>query len=68
MPSGKLLAHTLELVRNRPRAVTYELMQKKTRIPVSWMQALMTGKIKEPSVNRIEKLYVYFTGSQLPLI
>lgn len=60
-----LLEHTLTLVENRPRTLTYKDIQKKTGIPVSYLQNLMSGLIKDPGVNRIEKLYIFFTKKPL---
>lgn len=36
-----------------------------TGLPVSWLKKLKYGKIDDPSVNRIQRLYEFLSGSQI---
>ena len=53
---------TQELVYNRPRHMTYEVIKKETGIPVGWITKFAAGKFPDPGVNRVETLYSYLSG------
>lgn len=36
-----------------------------TGLPVSWLKKLKYDKIDDPSVNRIQRLYEFLSGSQI---
>ncbi len=54
---------------------TLELLKKDLRplpaighqagVPFYWLEKFVRGKIKDPSVNRIQKLYEHLTGTTL---
>ncbi len=50
---------TTELLKNRPVWMTLAIISQETTIPEGWLKALSQGKIKDPSVNRIETLKNY---------
>lgn len=60
-----------EFVRNKLKERTYtqslRLIALATGIKEPWIQAYGTGKIKNPPVDRVEKLFEYFTGKPLEL-
>lgn len=43
------------------------LIYKETDLPFYWLRKLYDGKIENPSVNRIQRLYEYLTGKPLEL-
>jgi transcriptional regulator with XRE-family HTH domain len=59
--------HTLYLARVRPRNITIEKIANVTGLSETWLKKFCAGQIEEPSVNKIETLYVYLTGKQLEL-
>ena len=58
---SELLTKTKELVENRPRTVTYAVINEETGLPIQFLQDLMANRLKDPGVRRIEILYKYFT-------
>ena len=62
---SKLCAKTIELLKNRPRPQTYAIIGEKININPSWIDALAQGRIKEPGVQKIERLYEYLKGEPL---
>jgi phage gp36-like protein len=70
-----LLLHTKtqELVRNRPRALTYRLLAERAndllpddeQITPAWLEQFATGRIKAPSVNKVQRLFEVLSGKPL---
>lgn len=60
---GALLTYT----RNRLIACEQSYLQiyRETGLTPNWLSLLAQGKIAEPSVNKIQKLYEYLTGRPL---
>lgn len=60
---GSLMAKTIELLRNDER----DLLQihKDTNVPFYWLRELAAGKVKNPSVNRVQYLYEKLTARSL---
>jgi hypothetical protein len=58
---GRLLPLALKLA----KAETLDTLRDKTGIPSSWLSKFRLGKIKNPSVNRIEKIIVALRGREL---
>lgn len=56
---------TLELIKTRPRNLTFAEIEKRTGIKQSWLRAFSQGKIKDPSVNLIQSLYEFLTNTKL---
>ena len=52
---------TLKLLRERPNCIKFKQIEKDTGLPKGWLYMYAKGKITNPSVNRIEKLYNYLT-------
>jgi predicted transcriptional regulator len=65
MASSKLLDKTLDLVRTRPRDVTYDQIATETEVSVSWLKKLVNGEIEHPSVCYVEAVYVYLNKKSL---
>jgi hypothetical protein len=53
---------TLELVRDRPRRLTYKELEKQTGLPYLWIQHFAQERYHDPSVNRVETLYTFLSG------
>ena len=60
-PSGALLAHTQDLVANRPRSLTLKHVSTDVGISESWLKHFMHNRINDPSANKVEALYNYFS-------
>lgn len=54
---------TLHLFDNRPVHVSLEKIHTHTGVPITWLKVL--HRIKNPSVNLIEKLYDYLATKPL---
>lgn len=64
-PSGSLCARTQQLVIDRPRHVTYEDLANKAKVTRRWVEAFATGKVRDPSCPKVERLYVVLTGKPI---
>jgi hypothetical protein len=52
-----LVEVTLELVRNRPVWMTYYKLGELTGVSSRWLVDFATGRIKEPSCQRVQRIY-----------
>ena len=59
--SGTLMTRTRELLRHRDLLVVY----KDTNISYYWLRKFLDGRFTNPSVNRVQQLYEYLTGSAI---
>jgi len=62
LPS-KLTKYVLFALKKQKRPLTDVAIDAK--VPLAWLDMLYKGKIKNPGVNRIEKLYEHFSGKKL---
>lgn len=60
---GSLMTETLRLLKDRNQ--TLPTIMVATGIPFYWLRKFSAGQIRQPSVNRIQKLYEYLSGRQL---
>lgn len=60
-----LYKRTLTLLKNDPRPVTQ--IAKESGLPYEWLFALKRERFKNPSVNRIQKLYEFLSGKKILL-
>lgn len=60
---GSLMVRTLTYAKADKR----DLLQihKDTGLPLYWLREFKAGRIKNPSVNRIQKFYEHYTGKPL---
>jgi hypothetical protein len=56
---GKLHSETLELLKNRPRILTYDAISEATGIEAGWLRNFATNPNCDPSVNRVEILNAF---------
>lgn len=66
MPSGRLHATTLKLVKNRPASMTYDAIALGSGLSLYWVKSFAEGKHDSLSTN-VEKLWEYLTGTELQL-
>jgi hypothetical protein len=57
---GQLMQRTREALAMTDRS--YNKIYYDTLIPPNWLSMFASNKIKDPGVNRVEKLYTYLTG------
>jgi hypothetical protein len=64
MPNdGKLLSKTRELLANTSE--TYLDIYSATGLTPTWLSLVANDKLKDPSVNKIQKLYEHLSGKEL---
>lgn len=42
-------------------------VHKESKLPYYWLRKFSSGEISDPSVNRVQALYEYLTGQNLPV-
>jgi hypothetical protein len=57
------MSRTLELLLNDSRSIPQISMD--SRIPFHWVRQFAQGVIRNPSVNRVQALYEFLTGTKL---
>lgn len=62
---GKLMDKTQKLLINDKRCILD--IHKETGIPFYWLRSFKQREVKNPSVNTVEKLYVFLTGNEISL-
>lgn len=66
MQQTELLARTVVLLRERPRAVTLQKIVDDTGLTMPWLSSLMKDPIpNRPSVHLVEILYNYLSDAPL---
>lgn len=58
-----LLQRTTELLTQRKD--TLPNIATDAHLPIHWLRKFRYGQIKDPSVNRVQRLYEYLTNSEL---
>ena len=54
---------TLELLKEK--GIPLHVIYKETDLPFYWLKKFRSQEIKEPSVNRVQRLYEYLSGRKL---
>lgn len=62
---SRLLDATLEALDNRPRKVTLAVIARDCQVSEPWLRSLIDGRIPNPGVCRIERLYTYLTKKEI---
>lgn len=60
-----LLDCTIQLLIDRPRKLTLPQVAESIDVSESWLDALIAGRISEPSVNSIQRLYEFLKKDSL---
>lgn len=58
---GSLMQETCTMLRNKDLLLTYE----ETHISYYWLRKFASGEFRNPSVNRVQYLYEYLSGTKL---
>jgi AraC-like DNA-binding protein len=66
-PIRRLTLHerTRQLIVNRPRPVTLETIADRANVSEAWLRSIIDGKVDDPSVNMIQRVYEFLTGEEL---
>jgi hypothetical protein len=67
LPDSVLFYTTFRLLEDRPRHLTYERLEEISGVPAAWIKAFGQGRMKDPSVIRVEKLYNALADEALEL-
>lgn len=65
MYGSRLADTTLDLVKRRPRNLSFRMISEKTGLSVHWLRKYNEGDIVEPGVCKIERLYEFLTGDKI---
>jgi len=60
---GSLHRKTLDLLKQS--GIPLPEIYKETNLPYYWLKKFRSGEIKEPSVNRVQRLYEFLAGRKL---
>jgi hypothetical protein len=60
-----LVAHTVQLLRERPRSLTLDDIAATTGLSKSWLNLLLSGDYKDPGTTKVQKLYEHLAGKPL---
>jgi hypothetical protein len=60
---GSLHRKTLELLKQS--RIPLPEIYKETHLPYYWLKKFSSGEIKDPSVNRVQRLYEFLAGRKL---
>lgn len=67
MVESVLFHTTFRLLEERPRTVTYADLATQSGVPEAWIKAFGQGRMRDPSVVRVEKLYNALSDEPLEL-
>lgn len=67
MVDSRMLTLTRKLYRERPPEVTNEVIAKATGLKTSWLNDFGWERSPDPSVKKVETLFVYLNGKPLDL-
>ncbi len=62
-----LYERTLQLLKDRPHTLTFQKIETETEIKIPWLSKFVIGEIKDPSVNKIQKLYEFLAKQPLEI-
>jgi hypothetical protein len=63
---GSLLQKTRAMLSEKKRSSYFKIYDA-TGLHPNWLSGVATGRIRDPSVNRIQALYEFLKGQALPL-
>lgn len=62
---GSLHQKALELLKGSPQALPD--IARDSELPYYWLKKFSSGEVKDPSVNRVQKLYEYLAKKPLEI-
>jgi hypothetical protein len=60
---GSLHSKTLDLLKQS--GIPLPEIYKRTGLPYYWLKKFSSGEIRDPSVNRVQRLYEFLVGREL---
>jgi len=60
-----LLMRTRNLLQEA--SLSYLDIYKATGLPPSWLSGIATAKVRDPSVNKVQRLYEFLSGTALKI-
>lgn len=63
MPKGSLHTKTLDLLKES--GIPLQEIYRDTHLPYYWLKKFSSGEIRDPSVNRVQRLYEYLANKTL---
>jgi hypothetical protein len=66
-PRSRLYLRTIDLLKTRPREKSLAVICRDTGLPRAWLVDIMGNGERSPSVDRIEILYEYLSGTNLDI-
>lgn len=63
MSSASLMEITRQMLKDSQKSLPE--IYKESGIPFYWLRKFASGEIKNPSVNRVQRLYEYLSGKSL---
>lgn len=63
MSSASLMEITRQMLKDSKKSLPE--IYKESGIPFYWLRKFASGEIKNPSVNRVQRLYEYLSGTSL---
>lgn len=67
VPRSRLMLRTMELLRQRPRTLTVDMIAQDTGLHPGWIARLSNPAYGSPSVDAVVKLYEYLSGHPLDI-
>jgi hypothetical protein len=67
MPTSILLTQTRELLRQRPKELSFKRIAGETGLNMSWISHFSVCDYDDPGVKKVETLWRYLTGKELQL-
>lgn len=64
-PRPYITAHTVTLLRNRPHSLTLADVAEGSKLTKSWLSALLSGQISNPSADKVQDLYEFLSKKPL---
>jgi len=65
MTATTLYERTHALLKGREEGLSLTTISMDTKLNPHWLQAFASGKLEDPSVNRIQTLYEYLANTKL---
>lgn len=63
----RLIERTRELLRSRPREITYRTIEQDTGLNVEFLRMIAARRSTDASSSRVLTLYQYLSGKQLDI-
>ena len=68
MYCSPIAQEALNLLKNRPRTLTIEKIASDTELTPGWLRSFEGGRIREPGLYKVERLYSYLAKKPIQLV